>query len=71
MDIHVFKTNIAYKKDVADIRPHLEAIPEVNKWTVDLHDKDKVLRIVSHNLAPAYIQQVVKHAGYLCEELQD
>ena len=71
MNILIFKTNISYKKHVAHIRPHLEAIPDVNRWTVDLHDVDKVLRIESNSLTPATIQHVVKQAGYCCEELPD
>lgn len=71
MNILVFKTNISYKKNVEHIKPHLEAMPEVNRWTVDLHDRDKVLRIESKSLTPATIQHVVKQAGYACEELPD
>lgn len=71
MNILIFKTNISYKKNVAHIKPHLEAIPEVNRWTIDLHDIDKVLRIESGSLTHATIQQVIKRAGYHCEELPD
>jgi len=71
MDILIFKTNIAYKKNVADVKPHLEAIPGVKRITVDLHDKDKVLRIEALNTSTTHIQKTVQNAGYYCEELLD
>jgi copper chaperone CopZ len=71
MDILVFKTNIAYKKNVAEVKPHLEAIPGVKRITFDLHDKDKVLRIEASNLTSTHIQTVVQRAGFYCEELTD
>jgi copper chaperone CopZ len=71
MDIMVFKTNIAYKKNVAEIKPHLQAIPGVQRITVDLHDIDKVLRIEASNLSTTHIRTVVQKAGFYCEELTD
>ena len=71
MDIMIFKTNIADTKNVAEIKPHLEAIPGVQRITVDLHDIDKVLRIEASDLTSTHIQTVVQKAGFYCEELTD
>jgi copper chaperone CopZ len=71
MDIMIFKTNIADQKNVAEIQPHLEAIPGVQRITVDLHDIDKVLRIEASDLTSSHIQTVVQKAGFYCEELAD
>ncbi len=70
-EILVFKTNIRYKKHVNNIRSHIDAEPQILKWHIDLHDVDKILRVVSTNLQPVVIDSLIKKAGYYCEELKD
>lgn len=69
MEILVFKTNLRYKKNMKEIIPHLGKLQGIHKWTVDFHDKDRVLRIVSNDLSPRTIESTLKTAGYECEEL--
>jgi hypothetical protein len=71
MHILVFKTNIADKKEIRKLSPFLKTIEGIIKWNVDLHDEDKILRIVTPNLAPAHISTIVQQAGYHCSELED
>ena len=70
-NILVFKTNIKRRKQLSEIRRHIDAEPQVIKWNVDFHDIDKILRIESFDLHPATIESIVKKAGYYCEELKD
>ena len=71
MKILVFKTNLRFKKNIHAIGPHLESMEGVIKWNVDLHDKDKILRIEGKNISPRTVEQAIQDAGYFCEELAD
>lgn len=71
MEILVFKTNIRYKKQVHAVTAHLENIAGIQRWNVDLLDKDKVLRIEARDLSPRTVEHTLLHAGYFCEELPD
>lgn len=69
MDILVFKTNLADKKQVRKIFPVLKVLNGVQRWNVDLHDIDKILRIEAVSISPRYIETVMQQAGYFCKEL--
>ncbi|HTE24505.1 copper chaperone [Flavitalea sp.] len=70
MDILVFKTNLRYKKNISEAESHIEKIPGVRRWNVDLKDRDKVLRIESSNLAPQVVEEALTNIGYYCKELE-
>ncbi len=70
MSILVFKTNIIDAKHVKRVSPHIKGIDGIQKWDIDLHDVDKVLRVVTDDLTPSYIEMVVQRAGYFCTELE-
>lgn len=69
MEILVFKTNIRSKRQLEVIMPHLQKIEGIRQWNVDMHDKDKVLRVQSVDVSPHIIERTVREAGYICEEL--
>lgn len=71
MDILIFKTNLANGSLVNHIKPHIQNIPGIRKWNVDLHDVDCVLRIEAVDVSPRSIENTLQHAGYYCEELVD
>jgi hypothetical protein len=70
VEILVFKTNLSDSKRINDVESLLDIHPHIIKWNVDLEDCDKVLRIVSRNIAGAEIENILLNAGYYCEELQ-
>ncbi len=70
MDILVFKTNLRYRKNINHIGTHLDNLQGIIRWNVDLHDKDRVLRIEAKDLSPRVIENTLSHAGYSCEELE-
>jgi hypothetical protein len=70
VEILVFKTNLSDSKRINDVESLLDIHPHIIKWNVDLDDCDKVLRIVSRNIAGAEIENILLNAGYYCEELQ-
>lgn len=49
-NILIFKTNIHSIEDVDCVRGCLNNNQFIEKWNVDLHDADRVLRIVSPSL---------------------
>jgi hypothetical protein len=69
MNILVFKTNVEDIKQVRKISPHIRNMAGVLKWNIDLHDHDKVLRIVTDVLSAKYIEEKIMSAGYYCKEL--
>ena len=69
MEILVFKTNIRNKKQLSVVMPHLQKIRGIHQWNVDMHDRDKVLRVQSIDVAPHIIECTLRQAGYQCEEL--
>lgn len=71
MEILVFKTDISNKRAVNKVVPHLENIEGITRCNIDLHDRDKILRIESTAVSPRVIEQQVKEAGYYCKELED
>ncbi len=69
IEILIFKTNLTDAKRIKDVESLLDVHPHIIKWNVDLDDCDKVLRIVSRNIAGAEIENILLNAGYYCEEL--
>lgn len=67
----VFKTNINNPRQVKSIADTLDNCPEILKWTVDLADIDKVLRIEATHAQCEPMIELVTRAGYACEELTD
>ena len=69
MDVLVFKTNLRFKKNIDQISSSMEKLPGVQKWNVDRHDIDKVLRIEASGLSPRIVETLLKDVGFYCEEL--
>jgi copper chaperone len=70
MEVLVFKTNLRFKKQITALTPHINNLQGINRWNVDLDDKDKILRIESVDLCPRSVETTLQEAGYFCEELQ-
>jgi hypothetical protein len=69
MEILVFKTNISDEADVIKVKVRMKGERRIKRLTVDREDCDKVLRIEADALQPGEIIELVKQAGYACEEL--
>ncbi len=69
-NILVFKTNIhteADKKRVSEFFVHQTLVED---WNVDMDDIDRVLRIVSYELRPGDVVEMITGLGYQCAELE-
>ena len=71
VDILVFKTNIQLKEDIEKIVLTLNEDIRIKRWTVDREDCDKVLRVEASQMNPADVIELIKKAGYACEELSN
>lgn len=70
-EILVFKTNVNDKKSVKKLKPLLDNLLTNSKWSFDLEDCDKVLRIETFaEISDLVITLLVKN-GFSCEELTD
>ena len=67
--ISIFKTNIASKRDLNRIKPYLNALIADLKWTIDLFDSDRILRIDSQENKNEEIIRVAKNLGFECVNL--
>jgi hypothetical protein len=70
IQILIFKTNLSNTKHINKVKPSLNQHPYIKEWNVDLHDCDKILRVVTENIPAGEVEKIVFNAGYLCEELK-
>jgi hypothetical protein len=70
--IWVFRTNVSTRMDQHKVKPQLDRLMRKDdKWNFDLEDCDHILRVETSSLAASSIIDVLVHAGYRCEELED
>lgn len=69
-NIFVFRTNINTLNDKLLIKEVLSEHEEIEEWSVDLQDCDKVLRIVSPTITASSVIALVNQTGYDCHELE-
>jgi hypothetical protein len=69
--ILVFKTDIQHREDIQKLKPLLDTKIGASRWSVDLSDVDFVLRVESQRNENQTIIEMIKQAGYHCEELID
>ena len=67
--ILVLKTSLVLSSDIEKVGILLDSQPQIVKWSVDLEDCDKVLRIECSELTEADIAEVLHGAGYEAEKL--
>lgn len=68
--ISIFKTSVASKDDLNKLRPYLNALMEDLRWTIDLFDSDRILRVKSSVNKNEEIISVVNALGFDCVNLE-
>ncbi|GHE61052.1 MULTISPECIES: hypothetical protein [Roseivirga] len=72
MKLLIFKTNIENELKVKKVNALLAYSPEIMDWSVDLEDRDKILRIEAEDeVVEADIMDIVNSWGLHCEALED
>ncbi len=69
MDILILKTDIESEKDTNLVNNYLRYYYPINELSVDLGDKDKVMRITGKDLSQREVVNKVISLGFRCEEL--
>lgn len=72
--ILIFKTNASAARDLHTLGSVFKEFHQVQKWTLDLEDIDKILRVEvpkTANLLANDVETAMNQAGFRCEELQD
>jgi hypothetical protein len=68
--ISIFKTSVASSQDLNKLTPYLNSLMDDVKWTIDLFDSDRILRVISNVNKNEEIISVVNRLGYDCENLE-
>jgi hypothetical protein len=68
--ISIFKTSVASSQDLNKLTPYLNSLMDDVKWTIDLFDSDRILRVISNVNKNEEIISVVNKLGYDCENLE-
>jgi hypothetical protein len=64
MTTYAFRTNLRCSACVESIRPHLDAVPTIARWHVDLESPDKVLFAESQHDPKSEVAAALAQAGY-------
>ena len=70
METLKFKTNIKCDGCIATVTPHLNSIPEIDKWRVDIANPEKILTIEPKGeLDEQEVVDTLEKAGYKAEKI--
>jgi hypothetical protein len=70
-EVLVFKTNISSEYEIERLKELFAYHENIIRWNVDRQDVDKVLRIECGIINPITIVNLLRNAGFECEELPD
>jgi hypothetical protein len=71
MNILIFKTNLDNHEAVYSAGTRLQELDGIHRWNVDMQDCDHVLRIEASRLSANHVENLLRDAGYYCEEMKD
>ena len=67
----VFKTNVQQVSDIALLKDSLDKVSNHAKWSFDLEDCDKILRVETDENISQKIIRLMNQQGFECDELED
>jgi len=70
MHLTIYKTSVANKSHVQQLQIILDKLPLITQWNFDLDDCDNILRIISIDLQPQVICQLLQTEGFNCEPME-
>ena len=70
MHLIIFKTSVATREQALKLQPLLNKMPLITEHNFDLDDCDCILRIVSTELRPQAICELLNKQGFNCEALE-
>ena len=69
MTVLVFRTNMICDGCKQTVGAALTAFGPTLRWSADLDDCDKILRVETDSVPAEAVARVVRQAGFVCEEL--
>lgn len=69
LNVHILKSNIRTKKDVEVVNQVFSKIHAIRRWTVDLDDWERILKVETFILSSTNIAVILERFGYQCTEL--
>ncbi|MCL4641686.1 MULTISPECIES: hypothetical protein [Olivibacter] len=66
----IFKTSVNAQKHVQQVAALFKSIKLIKQWSFDLDDCDRVLRVVSLNVRPEMIENLLRTEGIYCEHME-
>lgn len=67
--ISIFKTSVDSHEDLTRLKPSLNFLSDDLKWTIDLYDADRILRVVSTVDRNSEVISVLNDLGFHCENM--
>lgn len=72
MNLYIFKTNIRNRKKTRYVKSLLKKHIQLKSWSVDLEDRDKVMRIeTTDKILENDIINMLQNNSFSCEVLPD
>lgn len=68
--ILIFKTSVDAQKHVQQVAALFKSIKLIKYWSFDLDDCDRILRVVSLNILPETIENMLRTEGIYCEHME-
>ena len=67
----ILKTDISNGYDFKKVQNKLQHYYKINECTIDLDDRDKVVRVIGSNIRINDLVNKIRSYGFSCEELPD
>ena len=68
--ILVFKTSVKTKRQVKNLKPHIDKLLPAAKWNFDLADIDNILRVESEENVTMTVTNLLHTHQHRCQELE-
>jgi len=68
--ILIFRTSVNAQKHVQQVAALFNSIKLIKQWSFDLDDCDRILRVVSLNVQPETIENLLRTEGIYCEHME-
>ena len=68
--ILIFRTSVNAQKHVQQVAALFNPIKLIKQWSFDLDDSDRILRVVSLNVQPETIENLLRTEGIYCEHME-
>lgn len=65
----IFSSTIKTKKDAEKVDKVLSQLNTIQRWTIDLDDWEKVMKVESNKLTCSEVEAIIESLGYRCSEL--